>query len=165
MLNDSLKDQVDGHIGRHVQRGKTWRKRRSTTTRNKWDGMVVSLFVGVSEGRASSRPAWGEVRANNSSQNSPSGEFQEVESNYSGRWSFFFSQFAIIPSSRSMLSRDKRAPLDTWNTSGLQENVFGNQFSTFDSSRDHRQGIHSCATQRERGSVPQATATGTLFTN
>ena len=39
----------------------------------------------------------------------------------------------MIPSSRSMLSRDKRLPLDTWNTSGLQENVFGNLFSTFDS--------------------------------
>ena len=32
-----------------------------------------------------------------------------------------------------MLSRDKRLPLDTWSTSGLQENVFGNQFSAFDS--------------------------------
>ena len=30
----------------------------------------------------------------------------------------------MIQSSRSMLSRDKRLPLDTWNTSGLQENVF-----------------------------------------
>ena len=39
----------------------------------------------------------------------------------------------MIPSSRSMLIRDKRLPLDTWNTSGLQENVFGNQFSTFHS--------------------------------
>ena len=34
----------------------------------------------------------------------------------------------------------------------------------FDSPRDHPQGIHSCATQRERGSVPQATGTGTFFT-
>ena len=30
----------------------------------------------------------------------------------------------MIPSSRSFLSRDKRLPLDTRNTSGLQENVF-----------------------------------------
>ena len=43
------------------------------------------------------------------------------------------SQPATLPSSRSMLSRDKRLPLDSWNTSGLQENVFGNQFSTFHS--------------------------------
>ena len=92
-----------------------------------------------------------------------SGEFQEVESNYSGTLSYVSSQLAMIPSSRSMLSRDKRLPLDTWNTSGLQENVFGNQFSTCDSRRDHPQGIHSGAPQRERGSVPQAAGSETLF--
>ena len=91
------------------------------------------------------------------------GEFQEVESNYSGRMSHVSSQLAMIPSSRFMLSRDKRLPLDTWNTSGLQENVFGDHFSTFDSSRDRPQGIHSCAPQRERGSVPQAAGSETLF--
>ena len=53
-----------------------------------------------------------------------SGDFQDVESNYSGRLSYVSSQHAMIPSSRSVLSRDKRLPLDTWNTSGLQENVF-----------------------------------------
>ena len=57
-----------------------------------------------------------------------SGEFQEVESNHSGTLSYVSSQPAVIPSSRSMLSRDKRLSLDTWHTSGLQENVFGNQF-------------------------------------
>ena len=76
---------------------------------------------------------------------SDSGEFQEVETNYSGRLSHVSSQLAMIPSSRSMLSRDKRLPLDTWNTSGLQENFLGNQFSTLDSPRDHPQGINSCA--------------------
>ena len=50
-----------------------------------------------------------------------SGQFQEVESNYSGRLSYVSSQPAMIPSSRSMLSRGKRLPLDTWKTSGLQE--------------------------------------------
>ena len=70
----------------------------------------------------------------------------------------------MIPSSRSMLSRDKRLPLDTWSTSGLQENVFGHQFSTVDSSRNHQEGIHPFAQQRERGSVPQATGSRTLFT-
>ena len=55
---------------------------------------------------------------------SDSGEFQEVASNYRGRLSYVSSQPAMIPSSRSMLSRDKRLPLDTWNTSGLQGNVF-----------------------------------------
>ena len=91
------------------------------------------------------------------------GGFQEVESNYSGGLSYVSSQPAMIPSSRSMLSRDKRLPLDTWNTSGLRENVFGNQFSTFDSRRDHPQGIHSGAPLRERGPVPQATGSQTLF--
>ena len=62
------------------------------------------------------------------------GEFQAIESNYSGRLSHVPSQPEMIPSSRSLLSRDKRLPLDAWNQSGVQENVFGNQFSTFDSS-------------------------------
>ena len=48
-------------------------------------------------------------------------EFQEVESNHSGRLSHVPSQPAAIPSSRSMLSRDKCLPTDTWNTSGLQK--------------------------------------------
>ena len=73
------------------------------------------------------------------------------------------SQPAVIPSSRSMPSRDKRLPLDTWNTSGLHENVFGNQYSIYDSLRDHHQGIHPCAPQRQRGSVPKASGSGTLF--
>ena len=44
---------------------------------------------------------------------SDSGEFQEVESNLSGSLSFFPNQPAMIPSSRSMLSRDKRLPFGT----------------------------------------------------
>ena len=86
-----------------------------------------------------------------------------MESNHSGRLSHVPSQPAVIPSSRSMLSRDKRLPLDTLNTSGLPENVFGNQFSTFDSSQNHHQGIHHCTTPREKEPVPQATGTGTSF--
>ena len=70
----------------------------------------------------------------------------------------------MIPTSRSFLSRDKRLPIDTWNHSGLQENVIGNLFSAFDSPRDHPQRIHFCATPRERGSVQQATGSGKLFT-
>ena len=53
-----------------------------------------------------------------------SGDFQDVNSNYSGRLSYVPSQPAAIPSSRSTLSRDKRWPLDTWNQSGLQEKRF-----------------------------------------
>ena len=52
-----------------------------------------------------------------------SGDFQDVESNYSGKLSHVSSQLAMIPSSSSMLSRDKRLLLDTGNQSGLQENV------------------------------------------
>ena len=64
-----------------------------------------------------------------------SGDFQDVEWNFCGRLSHVSSQPVMIPSSRSLLSRDKRLPLDTRNQSGLQENVLGNQFSTFDSPR------------------------------
>ena len=91
-----------------------------------------------------------------------SGKFQEVESNHSGRLSHVPSQPAMIPSSRSVLSRDKRLPLDTWTTCGLWENVFGNQFSTVDSSRNHFQRIHHSMTPGATGSFPVHIGTGTL---
>ena len=66
------------HRQLHAERGRTWRSRRSTTTRNKW---VVSLLVGVTV-KAAPAPGpawdlinawiWAEVRENNSSRNSPS---------------------------------------------------------------------------------------------
>ena len=71
-----------------------------------------------------------------------SGECQEVESNHSGRLSYVPSVTPGMQSSRSTLSCDKRLPLDTWNTSGLQEDVFGNRFSTVGLPRNH-QGIHN----------------------
>ena len=49
------------------------------------------------------------------------------ESNHSGRLSCVSSELVVIPSYRSMLSRDKRLLLHTRNASELQENVFGNQ--------------------------------------
>ena len=49
-----------------------------------------------------------------------------------------------------MLSRDERLPFDTWNTSGLHENVSGYQYSTIDSSRNHYQRM----TPGYTGSVP-----------
>ena len=94
---------------------------------------------------------------------SDSGEFQEVESNQSGKLSHFPSHPEVIPSSSSMLSCDKRLPFNTWNTLGLQENVFGNQFSTRGSSRNPSQGIHHAETLRETASVPRAIGTGTSF--
>ena len=90
-----------------------------------------------------------------------SSEFQEVESNHSGKLSYVPSQPAMIPSSRSMLSRDKRLPSDTRNLSEPQGNVVGNQFSTFDPPPDQPQEMHHCATPRETESVPQAIGTGT----
>ena len=53
-----------------------------------------------------------------------SGDCQDVQSNYSGRLPHVSTQLVMIPSSRSLLSRDKRVPLDTWNQSGLQEKRF-----------------------------------------
>ena len=53
-----------------------------------------------------------------------SGDFQDVESNYSERLSHVSSQPVMIPSSRSLPSRDKRLPIDTWNESGFQDNFF-----------------------------------------
>ena len=50
-----------------------------------------------------------------------SGEFQEVELITVGDMSYVPSPAAAIPSSRFMLSRDKRLPFDTWSTSGLQK--------------------------------------------
>ena len=84
-----------------------------------------------------------------------------MESNHSGRLSHVASQSAMIPSSRSMLSRDKRLPFDTWNALGLQENFFGNQVSTFDSYQNHHQGIHHHTTPGVTGSIPVHTGTGT----
>ena len=55
-----------------------------------------------------------------------------------------------------MPSRDKRLPLDTWNQSGLQENVFGYQFSTFDSTTDYSQRIQSDDVQRNREAADKA---------
>ena len=70
----------------------------------------------------------------------------------------------VIPSSFSMLSRAKRLPFDTWNAPGLQENVFGNQCSTFGLPRNPSQGIHcdvAHETRRETESVPRTIGTGT----
>ena len=93
-----------------------------------------------------------------------SGDFQHVESIKSGRLSHVSSQPEMIPSSRSLLSRDKRLPLDTWK-SGVQENVFGNQFSTFDSPRDHPQRIQFDEMQRNREAVVEAGRTKTTHTS
>ena len=91
-----------------------------------------------------------------------SGEFQEVESNYSGRFSHVSSQLVMFPIFRALLSRDRRLPIDTWNQSRSQENVFGNQFSTFDSPRDYSQRLQSEDVHRNREAAPEA---GRMKTN
>ena len=62
------------------------------------------------------------------------GEFQDIESNYMGKFSHVPSQPARIPSPRSMLSRDRSMPFDAWSVSETQGNVFVNPRSMFDSS-------------------------------
>ena len=94
-----------------------------------------------------------------------SGEFQDIESNKSGRMSHVSTQPEMIPSSRASLSREKRLPLDTWNQSGVQENVFGNRFSTFDSPRDLPQRTQSDDVQRNREAAPEAERTKTIHTS
>ena len=79
-----------------------------------------------------------------------------MESTCSGRLSHVSSQPAMLPSSRSMLGRDKRLPLDTWNQSGLQENVCGNKMFYVSSSRNHPQRKQSDDVQRNREAVPEA---------
>ena len=64
-----------------------------------------------------------------------------------------------------MLSRDKRLLLDTWNTSGLQENCFGNHVSTFDSPRDYPQRIQYDDVQRNREAVPETGRTKSIHTS
>ena len=70
-----------------------------------------------------------------------SGEFQEVESNQSGRLSYVPSLPATIPSYRCLLSRDKRLPLSKWNASGPKW-LMAITFCAFDSPQKPFQRIH-----------------------
>ena len=93
-----------------------------------------------------------------------SGDFQDVESKFCGGLSHVSSQPLMIPSSRALLSRDKRLPLDTWNQSGLQENVFGNQFLRL----IHPEIIlkdFNLTTCTNREAAPEAERTKTIYTS
>ena len=100
-----------------------------------------------------------------------SGDFQDVESNYSGRLSHVSSQPVMIPSSRSLLSRDKRLPLDTWNaiwTAGkrfLEINFLRLIHPAFDSTRDCHQRIQSDDVQRNQEAAPEAGRTKAIHTS
>ena len=66
----------------------------------------------------------------------------------------------------SEFSAQPRQKIAAWHMESIWitgERFFGNQFSTFDSPRDHPQEFHSCATQRERRPVPQATRIDDTF--
>ena len=63
-------------------------------------------------------------------------------------------QPAGIPSLRAPWSCDKRLPLDTWNLSGPQENVFGIPRFMFDSSQTPYHGILHSATSSATGALP-----------
>ena len=88
-----------------------------------------------------------------------------MESNKSGWLCHVSSQLVMTPSSRSLFRRDKRSPLGTWNQSGLQENVLGNQFSTFESSRNHPQRIQSDDVHGNREGVPEVGRMKTIHTS
>ena len=75
------------------------------------------------------------------------------------------SQPLMIPSSRALLSRDKRLPFDTWNQSRLQENVAWKSISTFDSPRDHPQRFQFDDVHRNRKAAPEAERTKTIHTS
>ena len=90
-----------------------------------------------------------------------SGEFQEVESNYSGKISHVPCQPAVILSPRSILRCDERLPLDTWNLSRSQENVFGNPRFMFESSQTPYHGILHSTTPSATGAVPVHVCAGT----
>ena len=93
---------------------------------------------------------------------SDSGEFHDVETNYSKTISHIPSQQARIPSPRSMLSCDIRLQPQTWNPSGLQANVFANPCSTFESTQTPCQGTHPFMTSSAAGEAPALISTGRL---
>ena len=67
----------------------------------------------------------------------------------SGKLSHVPSQPAVVPSPRSMLSRDQSLRSDTWNLSGTQGNVFGNSRAVIDSSQIPYQGFVHSTNQRK----------------
>ena len=89
-----------------------------------------------------------------------SAEFQDVQSICSGKLSHVHSQPAVVPSPRSMLSRDQSLRPDTWNLSGTQGNVFGSARAVIDSSQTPYRGILHSLNQRATGGNPVQKSTG-----
>ena len=70
---------------------------------------------------------------------------------------------AVVPSPRSVLSRDRRMPFDTWNLSETLGNVFGNSRSMFDSSQTPYQGILHSTNPSATSAITVQVGTGRLF--
>ena len=70
-------------------------------------------------------------------------EFQDVESVCSGKLSHVPSQPAIVPSPRSVPSRDQSLRLDTWNLFGTQGNVFDSPRAINSSSTPYQGMLHA----------------------
>ena len=80
------------------------------------------------------------------------------------KWNQFTVGDCPVSSQPAMiLCRDKRLPFDTLNISGLQENVFGNQYSTFDSPRDLPQRNSPLRTTKGTRISPTGSRVGDTF--
>ena len=89
-------------------------------------------------------------------------EFQVFALICSGKLSHFLSQSTVIPSPRSMLSRDRSMPFDSWHLFEPQGNVFGNPRPMFNPSQTPFQGILHSTTPCATGAVPVQVTTGQL---
>ena len=82
--------------------------------------------------------------------------FQECR----GKLSDLPRQPAVVPSPRSMWSRDQSLQLDTLNLSGTRRNVFGNPRAMLDSPQILCQGILHSTNQSAIGGIPVQRRTG-----
>ena len=87
-------------------------------------------------------------------------EFQDFQSICRGTLSHVPSQPAVVPSPRSMLSRDQSMPPETWNLSGREGNVLGNPRAMFGSSQIPCQSILHASNQSATGGIPVQRSTG-----
>ena len=90
-------------------------------------------------------------------------DFQNFESICSGTLSHVPCQLAVVPSTRSMLSRDQSLRSDTWNLSGTQANVFGHPRAVIDSSQTLSQGVLHSTNQSATGVNPCRRVQGDLL--
>ena len=92
-----------------------------------------------------------------------SGEFQDMESIFSGNFSHVPSQPPVVSSPQALLSRDRSMPLDTGKLSGTTgKTFFGNPRPMFDSSQTLYQGILHSTNLKATGAVPVQGSTGRL---